>query len=437
MTVHRLEGPAGSTILVEPARTIPLVQVVIASRTGAADDPRGTDGLSNLAGEVARRGAAGRPREDLDKAIDGLGATLNALIAPDSLSLTGHVLSARLEPYLAILADVVLRPDFAVAELARTRREVLAEIDESRNDDQTLAGRYWSRRLYGRHGYGRALVGTAKSVPALDRDRLVQHFRAQFSGKNLIFAASGDVEPQAFSDLIGKLFAPLAPGRNLVRAAPPPVAPEGWRVEIVDKPDRQQVQIMFGHLGIPAAHPDHLPLSVALTSFGGGAMTATMMHEVRTKRGLAYGAYMNLVRRRGPGPIRGFVFTGADTAVETLKLSLQLYGTLADKGLTEERVRFFQKYLAGAHATKVDDPARRLGARVEAELQGLPLDDVDTFPGRVLALSPDAVNAAIKVHVDPRNLAITTVATAAELEKRLVASGVAAGAIDIVAYDSY
>jgi predicted Zn-dependent peptidase len=76
------------------------------------------------------------------------------------------VLARNLQPFLKILADIVLRPDFKAAEFTRTRREILAQLDEMRNDDRSLCARFFERRLYGDHPYGRAADGTAKSWPA-------------------------------------------------------------------------------------------------------------------------------------------------------------------------------------------------------------------------------------------------------------------------------
>jgi zinc protease len=158
---------------------------------------------------------------------------------------------------------------------------------------------------------------------------------------------------------------------------------------------------------------------------------------VRTKRGLAYGAYMSLVPRRGPGATRGWVFTGADRTVKTLKLMLRLYRRLMKDGLSPESVRFFENFLAGAYASDMDAPERRLSARISAELDGLPPDHVDRYPERIKAITPEQVNAAIKAHIRADDLAITMVATASSMAKLLIDAGIDEGAIDVVRYDSY
>ena len=76
---ERRAGPAGSVLIVESNRTVPLVHVVVASRSGAAADPRHREGLTNLAAEMGpawrgrqvargRRRGAGRAGRDAGRA---------------------------------------------------------------------------------------------------------------------------------------------------------------------------------------------------------------------------------------------------------------------------------------------------------------------------------------------------------------------------------
>ncbi|HTA18770.1 MAG TPA: insulinase family protein, partial [Polyangia bacterium] len=153
-TLTRAKGPGGSLLIVESNRTVPLVHLVFASRSGSASDPRHREGLMNLAAEMALRGAGGKTREQLDAALDALGATLEVDTQPDETRFEGDVLARNLDAYLALVADVLLRPTFAPAELTRTKRELVAQIEELRTDDRALCGRFFARNVFGDHPYG-------------------------------------------------------------------------------------------------------------------------------------------------------------------------------------------------------------------------------------------------------------------------------------------
>jgi zinc protease len=436
----RRPGPSGSLVLVESNHDLPLVQVVVALRSGSAWDPHKKDGLANLTGEVARRGAAGRSRSEIDARIDALGATLEVRTDPDSLRFEGRVLARHLDRYLAIIADILLRPDFTAAEMVRTRRQILADIDELRIDDQALGRRFFVRNLYGDHPYGHPAEGDRASLERIRREDLVAFQRGQVVGPNVVFAACGDVSIDEFAARVGGLFSSLprtsGPGPNPL-AIREPQPPRGWRVQIVDKPDRQQALILFGQFGVRATDPDYVPLLVATTSFGGHGMKATLMDEVRTKRGLAYGAYMTLSERLGRGSLSGWVFSSADKAVATLKVVLRLYVAFMDKGIDAGRLAFAKTFLAGTHASLMDDPARRLEARVSAEIVGLPPTFVDDLPARVRAVTAAEVKAALARNVHAHDLAITVVATGLHLRQRLLEAQVQSSAVDVLPYDSY
>jgi len=435
--MHFGNGPSGSLLMVEESNTLPVISVVLAARSGSASDPEKFEGLSNLAAEIARRGAAGSDRTELDNKLDDLGANLDAIVDADSARFVGRVLARNFDAFMDLLADIVLRPSFETNEVERSRREMTAIISESRNDDRSLCERNFSLRLFGRHPYGQAPDGSEASIARISLPQLKQHFHHQFSGKNVIFGAAGDITMESFSAAVNARFAKLPEGKDLTLRSPTALAPQGWRIQLVDKPDRQQVQIMFGHLAIPASDPDYVALQIGLTSFGGHMMNATLMNEVRTKRGWAYGAYMNTIPHPIVSVLRGWVFTGVENAVDTLKLVLRLYGKLADKPLTDDTISFSGKFLAGSYGSDLDTPAARLGRRIGGEIQGLPRDFIDIFADRVRATSPEAVRAALAKHLHPKDLAITLVATASVLLPKLKAAGIKESSIDVTPYTSH
>ena len=126
-------------MIVEDDHSVPLVHVIVASRSGSAADPRHREGLTNLGAEWARHGAGGRSRAALDEAFDALGGTLEVRIEQDMTRFEGEVLARNLDAYLALVADILIRPTFDPAEFARTRQEIEGQIDENRNDDRQLS----------------------------------------------------------------------------------------------------------------------------------------------------------------------------------------------------------------------------------------------------------------------------------------------------------
>lgn len=437
MSGTRVDGPAGSLVLVEENHDLPLVRVQVAVRVGGGDDPAERDGLANYAAELMGRGAGGRTRAELDAAFDALGTSLDASTDYDGVTFDLTVLAEKLEPALVLLADVILRPDFPRAEADKLRRELFASLDELRDDDGSLVRRFFTRALYGAHPYGRTVLGTEASIGALSLEEARAWHQRALAGAQVIFGVAGDVEAAAAADAIARHFATLPAGGGEPGARPAPARRKGMRLTLVDKPERTQSQILLGQPAPRWHDPDFLALQVATTAFG-GTFTARLMDEVRSKRGLSYGASARVGQGRGAKALVAHVFPSLEQTPETLALVLRLWQQWVTEGVTEREVEFARGYLAKSFAFSVATPEDRLELRTALELAGMPRDFADTFAARVSKVERADAARALASHLSPRDLEIAIVSTADELRPALERAGLLDGVtVDVVAYDSY
>ena len=101
---------------------------------------------------------------------------------------------ARIEPALALLADVALRPTFPAADLERLRTELLTNMLQTRDNPAAIASLAFPRLLYGTaHRYGTAENGTPESVKAITADDLRAFHQAQYRPDAAQLIVVGDV----------------------------------------------------------------------------------------------------------------------------------------------------------------------------------------------------------------------------------------------------
>ena len=81
--------------------------------------------------ELARRGAGDRPRAELDRALDQLGASLHVSTSRDQVLFHGVCLAQQLDATLALVADVLAAPTMSDDELAKLLIETRALLDEA------------------------------------------------------------------------------------------------------------------------------------------------------------------------------------------------------------------------------------------------------------------------------------------------------------------
>ena len=438
MTATRVDGPAGSLVLVEENHDLPLVRVQVAVRIGAGDDAPERDGLTNYASELMVRGAGGRTRAEIDAAFDALGTSLDVSSDYDGVTFDLTVLEEKLEPALVLLADVILRPDFPRGEADKLKRELLASLDELRDDDGSLVRRYFTRALYGTHPYGRTVIGTETSIGALSLDDARAWHRRALVGAQMIFGVAGDVDAGVAAQAIARHFAALPAGGSGEPGARPPVSRRrGMRLTLVDKPERTQSQILMGQPAPRWHEPDFLALQVATTAFG-GTFTARLMDEVRSKRGLSYGASARVGQGRGAKALVAHVFPSLEQTPETLELVLRLWRDWVADGVSEREVEFARGYLAKSFAFSVATPEDRLELRTALELASMPRDFADTFAARVSKVERADANRALQRHLTPGDLEIAIVSTADELMPTLENAKLLDGiTVDVVPYDQY
>jgi zinc protease len=403
--------------MVESEHALPLVHVGVIVRTGSVHDPRGLEGLTRTTARMLRMGTRSLSAQQVEETIDALGAQLSVGCAPSYVQFGGVVVAHNLEPFFELLSELITAPVFRAADLARAKRETVAELVGVCDDDRALAARHFRGFALGKHPYARSVVGTTRSVRAITRDAVISHYEKHYLRSNVIVSMAGAVEPERARSLVAK-YLTLPSGRVPKLEVPPTTIARGRRLLIVDKPQRTQTQIIVGTLGTHALDPDHTALQVANVVFG-GLFTARLTHEIRSVRGLSYGASSSLGHDRQRELWSMWTFPAAKDAQLCLELQLQLYEQWIAEGVKPSELRRAKSFLVKSHAFEIDTAQKRLDQRIEAELFGLPADYFDAFVGRVKRVSVDDANAALTRRLSRRDLAITVVATASELKAQL------------------
>jgi zinc protease len=424
----------GAKLFVEASSVLPLVSIVVAFRSGSAHDPKGKEGLSRVTSRMLRRGCAGMNAMDVERTIDRLGGDVGFDVAVSSSAVSGQVLARNLDAFVDLLAKMIGQPTFDEEELGRLLRETRAELLESLDNDRGLCDRFFRKKLFGDHPYGRTARGTAASLGEIDRDAVRAHHASHFVRGNALVAMSGDVEPEVAERLARKLMDALpstAPPSEIIEE---PTALGGRQLVFVDKPERTQTQILIGSLGTSAHDPDHIPLVVANAIFG-GTFTSRLTREVRGKRGWSYGASARMGVDRRRHSFAMWTFPASSDAAPCIALEISLLEKLVDAGVTEREVTFIKRYVTRSWAFEVDTAQKRVHQALDVEILGLPSDYYEKYLAHVAAVTAESANAALRAHLDPKNLVIAVVGTAATTLDAVKKAVPNLASDEVVAYD--
>lgn len=390
---------------------LPIAHVTLYFPGGPAHDPVGKEGLTTLCNRALIRGTRYRDRAAVEEAIEQLGSELLTSTQGFAVGLGGSVLSRALPDFLEHLGEVVTAPAFDAEEIAKTQREMQAQL-RSVWDDDAMLGRRWLRQvLFAGTRFAHGALGRRDTLPALTADDVCAHYQRMYARENLVISASGDVTQTQLEAMTAPIRVGLPSGSPVVwnQAAPGPL-PD--RVAyVVDKTDRTQAQIFIGQPTVSAHHPDTLALHVATTAFG-GTFTSRLMQAVRVQRGLSYGAHARLAAERVVGTYLLTAAPEVGQVPQTVALLLDEYRRFIEDGLSDAEIDFARTHLLHAFAFAVETPTLRAVQAVRARLLGCPPDHVATYRDRLQALSCAQIRAAVRRWLTPDRLAVIVVGPA-------------------------
>ena len=388
----------GLPVWIVEMHKVPVANVTLAIKTGAAAEPRGRFGLANLTAEMLDEGAGSRGALEIADAVDYLGASLSTSTGFDSSSVDLHVPVARLAEALPLMADVALRPTFPDKELQRVREELLTSLLQAEDDPAALVQFAFPRIVYGAgHRYGTLTFGTAAAIKGFSSDDLRQFHAGHYVPSQSLLIVTGDVTPGEVLPQLERAFGQWT--GTAAADATVPAAPQlqARKIYIVDKPGAAQSQIAIGWVGVPRSTPDYFALRVLNTVLG-GAFTSRLNQNLRETHGYAYGATSAFDMRASAGPFLASAGVQTDKTAEALtEFFKELEGIRTP--IPADELNRATNYLALQLPRSFETTGSVAGSLEQQFVYSLPDDYFQTYTGRVGAVTAAQVQAAAqKVH---------------------------------------
>lgn len=398
-------------VFVESSDVLPLVDVEVGFPVGSLRDLVGREGLAQLTGQLMRFGPRGLSQERFEEQLALLGARLSVEVSMRTTRIRATVLRRNLEPLLVLLAQMVWDPAMRAGDFAKLKRRARAALMARLDDDQALGAIGFREALFGAHPYGRPLSGHPQSIGKI-KVAQVKDFHARHIAHGEFFVAlAGDVIDAEARALVASHFPTTARRKRRTPHVPPTRARVGRHVVVLDKPERTQTQLFIGTLGARTRDRDLFPLIVSNTAFG-GTFSSPLMQQVRAVRGWSYGAYSRLLHSTQRDAWYMWTAPAAEYSAQCAALQLELLERWVDRGISTAELRFAQRYLINSHCFDRDTPAKRVEAKLDIELLGIPRSYVERHDELVAGVDREHANRATRVRISTRDLIIVVVATA-------------------------
>jgi len=417
--------PNGLRVVLAEHHKLPLVSCGLIVRGGLSAEPAHRPGLADLTAAMLREGAGGRTSTELAEAVETLGAELSWVTWPDAVVASLSALRHRLEPALALLADMVIRPDFPPAEMERLRQQRRVRLTQLQDQPQYLAAVAAQRVVFGGHPYAHPVAGTDRCLVEVTLDEVRAHWRAAYVPGNAVLVVTGDITRRELESALGGFAAwPAAPAPALTL---PPVQPPGDRVVyLLDRPDAPQSVVAAALAGVPRTAPDFAALTV-LNAALGGQFVSRLNLNLREDKGYTYGARSRFSFESASGSFAASAPVETQvTAAALREIVAELDGVAGARPLSAKELAYAQGSLVNGYARRFETPDQILRELLDVYLYGLPDDELETLPGRIRAVTAADVAEAGARHIRTDRLAVVIVGDAAAVRPDLEALGLGA-----------
>ena len=385
--IQEIVSPGGIKAWLVRDNTVPLLSLDYAFTGGANADPADKPGVANMVGALLDEGAGDLDSRIFQERMEEKAIQLGFTAGRDQFRGSLRSLSANLDEAVDLLRLALTAPRFDAEPVERIRDQLQAQLLRGTTNPNEIANRRWWAVAFPDHAYGRPSNGTTESLAAITVDDLKAHVRNTFARDTLTVGIVGDIDAEVAGKLIDRIFGALPAKATLDPV--PDTAMHGLGERIVVNLDVPQTVISFGGPGFARNDPDFFTAYVVNHIYGGGAMTSRLYHEVREKRGLAYGIRTSLIWMDHANIMSGGTATRSDRAAESLSLIEEETRRIAAEGPTQEELDKAKAYLKGSYALGFDTSSKIAGQLVQIQLDKLGID----YPERRGAML-DAVTLA-------------------------------------------
>ncbi|MFO7448426.1 MAG: pitrilysin family protein [Ignavibacteriaceae bacterium] len=383
-------------------------------------------GYISIAGDLLRTGTKNKTKDEIDEAVDFIGASLST----GSSSIYGSSLKKHSEKLLEIVSDIILNYDFKQEELDKLKKQYISNIKAGQDDPDAIAGNVKSILLYGKdHPYGELM--TEETVESVTLDMCRNYIETYFKPNIGYLAFVGDITSSEAERLAKRYFSKWKKGDVPEHKYENPPAPEGLKIALVDRPASVQSVI---HVSYPVhftlGDPDYLPANLMNTIFG-GTSTSRLYMNLRETKGYTYGAYSSLSQDRLVGSFNASLNARnvvTDSSVTEILNEMREY---KKNGVKQEELQSIKSYVTGSFARALENPQTIASFAINTAIYNLPDDYYSTYLKKVADVSVEDVNKAIQEYIKPDSAYVLIVGNAEEIKHPLSKFG------PITFYDIY
>ena len=395
--------PNGMKVLGIEQNELPMVEFSIEMKGGHFLDPIDKPGIANLVCELMTEGTKNKTPQELEEAIEKLGASINVSASNTQITLSANALTRNYDQILALVQEILLEPRWDEQEFEMAKTRIINNLKRQKANPNSLARIEFNQLIYGKkHIFSTERQGTEESVASITIDDLKAYYDRYFSPNMAAFLISGSVQKDQVMNSLKSLSTAWQP-RDLEfpeYELPQPLTSS--KIYFVNVPGAKQSVISIGCLGLSRTDKDFFPATVMNYKLG-GSFNGNVNLVLREEKGYTYGARTGFSGSFIPGAFSAGASVRSSATLESVEIFRDLMSKYGNDVKAED-LDFTKNSLIKSYARQFETLDAKIGMMSEINMYNLPLDYVRGEQEIIRNMSLDNMKSLAKKYIDPNRM---------------------------------
>ncbi len=371
-------------------------------------------GYVSIAGSLLRTGTTTRSKDELDEAIDFIGASLST----SSTGIYGSSLSKHTDKLLELMSDVLLHPSFKQEELDKIKKQSISGLKAAKEQPSAIASNVRKVLLFGKnHPYGE--LEREETIESITIDMCKKYYDTYFHPNIAYLAIVGDITEDDAEELIQKYFGEWEKKEVPTFDYPSVEKPTTNQVALVNRPNAVQSTINIAYpIQLEKFGKESINASVMNYLLGGGA-SGDLFQVLREEKGYTYGAYSSIGGDKIVGNFTASCDARNEVTDSAVATFIEVMENFRNKKVTEEKLQNAKNFITGSFSRSLENPQTVARFALNIARYNLPSDYYKTYLQKLNAITVDDIYESAQKYITPNNAYIIVVGKADEVAEGL------------------